>query len=246
MPDLRGMSFRAVVAILGMVCAWAIETAAGPFPASQWQYRSSITLDNASGTEGLTDFPVLVKLNSANFDFTKANIDGSDIRFSDPANTPLSYEIETWNRADQQAAIWVKVPQVNPSSDSDYLQMFFGNAGATDAQSATDVWSNGYVGVWHMGGTGTAYDSTSGGHDGAVVGTGVTTAAGAIGDARQFDGSGSRIVARNEDLGSGTSSLDAGSDITISYWLKAAGGLEGQPTKWTRTLSKAGAWETQN
>ena len=232
---------------LGLVLQACVrDSAAGPFPASQWQYRSPISLNNALGNEDLVDFPVLVALDSSNFDFTKAKSDGSDIRFADSNNAALSYEIEKWDSSGQQAAVWVKVPQVDQTSTTDHFHMLYGNPAATDAQNAADVWSNGYKGVWHMDGSGTAYDSTSSGHDGTVIGSGVSSASGVIGDARGFDGTGSRIDARNEDIGAGVSSLDAADNVTVSYWMNALN--TAQPSNYTRTLDKnaSGAgWEFQ-
>src|SRR3989344_1075888 len=47
---------------------------------ASWAYRKKITFDNSAQAENLTNFPVLVKLSSSNFDFTKAQSAGQDIR----------------------------------------------------------------------------------------------------------------------------------------------------------------------
>ncbi|MCX6866353.1 MAG: DUF2341 domain-containing protein [Verrucomicrobia bacterium] len=97
------------------------------------------------------NFPVLVHLTSANFDFAKAQSNGQDIRFYDAdGTTALSYQIESWNSAGQEAFIWVKVPQIDASSTTDSIWMQYGNSSASDGQSATVVWNNGYRAVWHM------------------------------------------------------------------------------------------------
>jgi hypothetical protein len=230
-----------------VVAVAAEQGAAAPFPASQWQYRSTIGLNNAVGTEDLADFPVLVKLNSGNFDFSKAKADGSDLRFADANNAPLSYEIEKWDSGAQQAAVWVKAPQIDMNSDDDYFHMLYGNPGASDAQDAPGVWSNGYVGVWHMTGTGTTEGSlepsSTGSFDGTVQinsGGSVTSVDGAIGPARNFDTTSSHI---SVPQGPG---LNEGDEITVSYWLNAT---NAQPDSCcTRVLAKKGGgvgWETQ-
>jgi len=210
---------------------------AGPF--DDWAYRAKIGINNAPGTETLTDFPLLVTLNASNFDFAKAKADGTDLRFTTPTGTPLSYEIEKWDPAGRTGAVWVKVPQIDLGSTAGYIQMYFGNPSASDGQNVADVWSNGYVGVWHLGGTGTAVDST-GVHPGTINGSGVTTTAGLIGDARSFAGDGSRITA------SGTA-LDMADNLTISYWMKGA--AANQPGSYTRVISKntdtVTGWEYQ-
>lgn len=208
---------------------------AGPF--DDWAYRAKIGINNAPGTETLYDFPLLVTLNASNFDFAKAKPDGADLRFTTPTGTLLSYEIEKWDPAARVGAVWVKVPQIDLGSTAGYIQMYFGNPTAPDGQNVADVWSNGYVGVWHLGGTGTAADST-GVHPGTVVGSGVTTTAGVIADARSFAGDGSRITA------TGTA-LDMADNLTISYWMKGA--AANQPGGYTRVISKnvTPGWEYQ-
>src|SRR3990167_916117 len=57
---------------------------------ASWAYRKNITFDNSAQAENLTNFPVLVKLSSSNFDFTKAQSAGQDIRFTDSDGTTLN------------------------------------------------------------------------------------------------------------------------------------------------------------
>ena len=47
-----------------------------------WQYRKKITINGGLIDADLTDFPVLVKLTSSNFEFSQARSDGYDIRFT--------------------------------------------------------------------------------------------------------------------------------------------------------------------
>ena len=134
-----------------------------------WLYKKQLTFSNGSRSSNLVDFPVLVHLTSSNFDFTKAQSNGQDIRFYDSNEmTALSYQIEYWSSGGQEAFIWVKVPQVDASSNSDNIWMYYGNSGASDAQNATAVWSANYAAVWHLNeASGTLYDSTSGNWDGS-------------------------------------------------------------------------------
>ena len=125
-----------------------------------WEYSMKLTFDNSDQEENLTDFPVMVKLSTSNFDYTKCNPDGSDIRFVDGL-TELSYEIELWNNTGD-SIIWVNVIQIDGSSSTDYIQLYYGNENAVDNQDPEGVWNNGYAGVWHMGdyGTNDRLDST--------------------------------------------------------------------------------------
>lgn len=231
---------------IGKAITWimAFWIALGPTgvlagPLDDWTYRTRIQINNAVGTETLTDFPLLLTLNASNFDFTKAKADGTDLRFTTPTGTSLSYEIEKWDPASRSGAVWVKVPQIDLGSTAGSVFMYYGNPTASDGQNVTDVWSNGYVGVWHLGGSGTATDST-GQHPGTVTGSGVSTTAGTIGDACSFAGDGSRITA------TGTA-LNIGNDLTITYWMKGA--AANQPGTYTRVISKntdsVTGWEYQ-
>jgi len=63
-----------------------------------WDYRKALTIDHTKIDATLTDFPVLVKLTTSNFDFAKARSDGYDIRFtSSDGTTLLKYERERHN-----------------------------------------------------------------------------------------------------------------------------------------------------
>lgn len=135
---------------------------------SGWQYKKQLTFSNGSRPENLVNFPVLVRLTSSNFDFSKAQSNGQDIRFFDAdGTTALSYQIEFWDAAAQSAFVWVKVPQIDASSSTDSIWMHYGNAGASDAQDAAAVW-NGHRAVWHMNeNSGTSVtDSTGNSWDG--------------------------------------------------------------------------------
>ncbi|MGE5392706.1 MAG: DUF2341 domain-containing protein, partial [Candidatus Saccharibacteria bacterium] len=59
--------------------------------------RRKITFDNSASAENLTDFPVMVSLDSTTINYAKTHNNGSDIRFIDPDGTQLKYEIEKWD-----------------------------------------------------------------------------------------------------------------------------------------------------
>ncbi|MDY0170159.1 MAG: DUF2341 domain-containing protein [Thermoguttaceae bacterium] len=223
--------------LLSGVMAFSVPLAtAGPF--DDWSYRTPIQLNNAGGTETLLNFPLLVNLNAGNFDFGKAKADGSDVRFALPGGTLLSYEIEKWDPVASTAAVWVKVPQIDLGPAAGLINMYTGNAAAADAQNIADVWSNGYVGVWHLGAS--LNDSTGSGNHGTASGT-VTLASGLAGDARLFDlGSISTLAVSN-------GSLDMDDNISVSYWMRGA--AADQPGSFTRVVAKnsdsVSGWEYQ-
>ena len=106
-----------------------------------------ITFSGYAGSGALTDFPVLVRLSPAlnGFDYSRCRTDGSDIRFIDASGNPLAREIDTWTPGGE-SLVWVKVPSLTASTK---ITCLYGFAGAAPG-SASDVWSNGYAGVWHM------------------------------------------------------------------------------------------------
>ena len=102
---------------------------------SDWEYRRPITIQsNAS----LTDYQVLIELNDTNFDFSKTNSDGSDIRFVDEDDaTKLSYWIEEWDASSQSAKIWVNVTSIPAGEKTIYL--YYNNSGAVSESDGDAV-----------------------------------------------------------------------------------------------------------
>jgi len=130
-----------------------------------WTYSGSIfILTDATGANlpasaSETNFPLLVRLNSSNFPFSQAATDGSDIRFSTPAGTALSYEIEQWDSINGQAAVWVKIPNITGNARQE-IKMYWGKPGVTSQSNGPAVFNstNGYCCVMHMNGN--VLDST--------------------------------------------------------------------------------------
>ena len=104
---------------------------------TDWQYRRPITINNPNSAD-LTDFQVKITLDSSNFDFSKANSDGSDIRFADATGNTIPYYIESWDSTNQRAVIWIKVPSI-PASGSTTVYMYYGNSEATSESNGDAV-----------------------------------------------------------------------------------------------------------
>jgi len=94
-----------------------------------WSYRRTITVTEKSGSD-LVDYQVLIELNSSNFNFNHAKDDGSDIRFHD-GDVFLNYWIEKWDKNNQEAKVWVKVPSI-PANGNTSFYMHYGNPDAED------------------------------------------------------------------------------------------------------------------
>src|SRR3989344_5011841 len=163
---MTGAKTRGIIVILLSLCAYGLSSttiyATDSWYNTSWQYRKKLIFDNSTQSENLTNFPVLVKLTSSRFDFTLAQSAGQDIRFADSDGTTLlPYEIESYDSSSSTANIWVKVPQVDASSSTDYIYMYYGNSSTADGQSGTGVWDSNFVGVWHLDeSTGNFLDST--------------------------------------------------------------------------------------
>lgn len=154
-----------------------------------WNKKKELVFDNSGQAENLTDFPVLVKLDTSRITYGDVGkVDGTDLRFVDSDTlAELDYEIEKWDSAGN-SYIWVKVPQIDASSSGDSIWMFYGNAGASDGQDVTNVWSNNYQAVYHFNETTGSYlDSTANNHDSDVVSV-TSRAASKFGNAVLFDG----------------------------------------------------------
>jgi len=74
----------------------------------------------------LIDYQVLITLDNA-FNFTAANNDGNDIRFTaDDGITKIPFWIESFDPVAEDASIWVKVPEIPVAGTAIFL--YYGNA----------------------------------------------------------------------------------------------------------------------
>jgi hypothetical protein len=123
---------------------------------SLWKDTAKIILNTTSSgipiNQNLIHFPMLIRLNSSNFNFDSAKIDGSDIRFARPDGTHLKYQIERWNKTLKIAEVWVSVDTVYANNSTQYITMLWGKSDAVSHSSGTAVYDSsfGYRGVWHL------------------------------------------------------------------------------------------------
>jgi len=112
------------------------ETAGGPTPSppgwlSGWSYRIPITIGNTQNPNTLTDYQVLVVLDTQSLiSQGKMRSDCGDIRFTDSdGQILLSYWIEPGCNS-PNTRIWVKVPNI-PASSTKTIYIYYGNPSAT-------------------------------------------------------------------------------------------------------------------
>jgi len=215
-----------------------------------WAYRKKITIDQTKVDDSLTDFPVLLKLTSTNFDFSKSNADGFDIRFtSSDGETLLKYERERHDSGNSLAEYWVKVPSVSGTADTN-IYIYYQTADTADGADPTNVWDADFVGVWHLaesgnGTTGEFKDSTSNENDGTggatAGGEGDTTktpnqTTGAVGHGQAFTAANTDRI----DLGN-PAELDFGTgDWTVESWINHANENATQETVYAKGGDNAG------
>jgi hypothetical protein len=132
-----------------------------------WHYKRTLTIDSDQVGSSQSDFPLLVRLSSSNFDYDLANISGKDIRFN-KSGVELPYEIEKWD-TEGTSLIWVRVPSISSGSNTT-LEMYYGNPDALDDQDPVNLWDS-YAMVHHLEETsGIAYDSTGNANHGTYTG----------------------------------------------------------------------------
>lgn len=175
-----------------------------------WSGRTRLAFQN-SAQGSLANVPILVKLNANNLDYSQTQDSGQDLRFVDGDGSTLPHEIEVWNEAGD-SYIWIKVPQIDGGSNSDFVYMLYGNNSAPDAQAKAAVWSSGYQGVWHLNeSTGANVDSANAiSCAWAGGGSGSQGALGVIGGANSFN---------NDNADCGVDAVPDTTGSTITAWL---------------------------
>jgi biopolymer transport protein ExbB len=180
--------------------------------------RIRLTFDHAG--EPLADFPLAVLLDDTRIDYGLAQDRGQDVRFVDAdGSSVLPHEIERWDELGT-SVVWVRIPELD-ASKTDHVYLYYGNAGAIDAQDAASVWVESYRGVWHLhrdpgGSAPQVADSTSNVNHGAAQG-GLTTdssVAGPLGNAVELDGVDDFFRIPHH------ASLDIRQQLTLSAWVR--------------------------
>ena len=96
-----------------------------------WLYSKDITINNPGAA--LTDYQVMVTLDSSNFQFSQVQANGEDIRFTEASGSELSYWIESWDSVGNSAKTWVKVPSI--PSGTTTIRLYYGNPSAKSSSN---------------------------------------------------------------------------------------------------------------
>ena len=155
-------------------------------PRKAFRNHVDITI-NPGNTTTLINFPALVKISETRirgFLYSEAGTTGHDIAFM-PMNAtadtdPLPCEVDTWNK-NGESYIWVGVPEIPVGGTTITMYWYLGDGMAAPPVDSTAVWTNDYIGVWHMNeadkGAATVVDSSGHmngvGHAKSIVGDGI-------------------------------------------------------------------------
>jgi hypothetical protein len=222
------LDVRVIAADSSIVPFEAAGIAAGTGAVSQvtldprWHFAKLLYLNTSASGANVADnvlhFPLVVRLDSTNFNFLQAADSGRDIRFIKTDGTPLVYEIEDYGLQAKTAAFWVKIDTVFGNSEFQCITMLWGNSSATiqsDGASVFDT-ADGFAGVWHLSGsqadahrdaTANHADGTTVGYDGDERTTGCT----AGGDSLD-----------NKDDAIDVGNVSVSGSLTMSMWVYAA------------------------
>ncbi len=96
-------------------------------------------------------YPLLLQLNSRNFDFSEAKEDGSDFRILDSEGVLAKYKIESWDATNSRAAIWLHISNISAFSVGRSFTLYWGNPLAEDKSDPESVFSEeSYQAVWQF------------------------------------------------------------------------------------------------
>jgi hypothetical protein len=193
-----------------------------PLNGGAWSYNRRIYMNTTpSGADVAGDvvgFPVLIRLTGDNFDFTEAQIDGRDIRFTKATGTLLPYEIVRWDGVNKAAEIWVKLDTVRGGNGSQSLTMYWGNANASDGSNGAKVFDTaaGFAGVWHLGETtgASAREATYNGFSGIYNGGLPHSEKGPLGNCQNINQPDKEYIDMGNVLNPGLKS------ISVGVWIK--------------------------
>lgn len=188
-----------------------------------WKYSKTALLNTtptgADVAGRVEHFPVLIRLTPSNFDFSQAQANGADIRFTKSDNTFLPHEVERWDPVTGLAEVWVNVDTLYGNDGYQSLMMYWGNTAASSGSNGSSVFDTGrgFLSVWHLGdtpvGNASIKDQTANGHHGTPLGefSAADLVDGLIGKGLNFRGMNSTIY-----IGKG---VKTGPAFTLETWV---------------------------
>jgi len=109
----------------------------------EFKYRRKITITEQSGRD-LENYPIRIDLDSSNFDFSKFENNGLDIRFTDLNGNVLNHWTELMDIANQQAKIWVLLEEI-PANGTVEIYMYYGSDAGYGRAPPTTMFPEGSI-----------------------------------------------------------------------------------------------------
>ena len=200
------------------------SVAVGPF--AGWTRSARISINTSAAGAGVSadiiGFPMLVRLTATELDFSQALAEGADLRFSKPDGTPISHQIDHWDAAKREAAVWVLLDTVRGNDTGQWFRMHWGKPGAATRSDGPAVFASaGYAAAWHLeeesagtGNTGVYRNSAANANHG-IDSLSAADRGGVVGFGHYFaPGEYIRVPAA-------TAALKPEKTITLSAWVKA-------------------------
>ncbi len=193
------------------------STTGGWYNAS-WGYRTKITIDHTKVPSTQTDFPVLISKTDNRFRTVAngghmGNSGATDmVVTSSDGTTKLNHQVEYYAATTGEIVVWVKVPSLSSSTDTD-LYLYYGNAGVADQQNVTGTWNSNFKQVLHVSdGTTLSVTDSTGSYNG--TNSGGTAVSGYIDGGVDFN------LSSHIANGATLYTMIGGSNAhTISFWI---------------------------
>lgn len=144
-------------------------------------FTRALTIDHLQVPSTQTDFPVLVSFTDTTFK-TVANgghvAANNAFTFSSDSggSSLLKWEVERYNPSTGEIIAWVKISSVSSVSDT-LFYLRYGSTITTDQSDPANVWTNSFLGVYHLAdGTTLNANSSTGSNNGTATNTPTATA----------------------------------------------------------------------
>lgn len=187
-----------------------------------WTVRRTIsintTAEGAAIATPIGSAPVLVRLFDGNFNFDAALDDGSDIRFvGEDGKTVLPHQIERYDRALNEALVWVQAPEIKPGAVA-RISLYSGNPSpATATPDAKQAYDADTALVYHFSENAGAPNDATGNATHAANATALPVAGALIAGGVRLTGQTSVEIPPSAAL-----AWTAGGALTWSAWIKPA------------------------
>ncbi len=234
----------------GLLAA-ALCLAAGPARAADnltmadFGHSIKLSVEGYTGTETLTNFPVLVRLSESGLpgflysDLT--NNKGKDIAFFDEAGNHLASEIQTndWTTSGE-SLVWGGIPRMQQGTK---FYLCYNTTASGVWVTNQNPWAD-YVGVWHLDEEGgqnkPVYDSTTNQLHGVNRSTSGARTDGVVGNARKIANSNAHdpgIIVAATNGWQKTAADSLGTDFHASFWMRQQGNSQAN-RKWSNLLGR--------